>query len=76
VCEADDDKESNEGPVDPSKGHDAGKNATSLCAPAALANVGEFVRENRRADKVQHPEDDVKEVLNGIRSCNSACLNP
>ena len=75
VCEADNDEESKEGPVDPSKSHDAGNYATSLCAPAAQANVCEFVREDRRADKVQHPDDDIEEVLNGIRGCNSARLN-
>ncbi len=74
--ETDDDKESDEGPVDPSKSHDAGKNATSLLALAARANVGEFMREDRRADKVQHPDYGVEEVFNGIGSCNSACLSP
>ncbi len=76
MCETDNDEEGKEGPVDPSKSHDASNNTTSFRASATRANVGEFVREDRVADKVQHPYDDVEEVLNGIRSCNSACLNP
>jgi hypothetical protein len=52
VRDTDDDDDSNEGPVDPSKSHRASKNATSLFALAARADVGEFVREDRITDKV------------------------
>lgn len=75
VCETDDNEERKKCPVDPRKGHDTGDDSTCLRAPAAGADVGELVREDGGADEVQHPDDDVEKVFDGIGSCNAARLD-
>lgn len=75
MCETDDNEERNKRPVNPCKGHDTGENSTCFRAPAASADVRELVREDGVADEVQHPDDDVEKVFNGVRSCNAARLD-